>query len=539
MNSPNHRDILFGEEARKRLLQGVEILERAVGSTLGPAGQNVVFARGNGQIIVTKDGVTVAEEIHLADPHADQGVSLLRAAARRTAAEAGDGTTATTILGAEMFRKGLKLIAAGVNSQELRRGMELCATSLTAKLRHHAQKVEGVEDIASIATISANGDSQIGNLIAELMEGIGQGGIILMEDSGTPDTTSNILDGFHFDRGWLGPVFAGPDGRCVMEGVAIVLIEGTINFASELNAVLSHYKMTAPQPFLIICESMRGEAAQQLMNNIRQGRIKACVVQTPSFGQYKRDTLADLGIATGADVWFKENGSIVKYAEACIPGRAQRVVVNHRSTIITGGGGSQEAIAARIQAIEARLADTTNPYDREDMRRRIARLSGGIGVIYVGGKTEAEVAERKARVEDAINAAQGAVSDGILPGGGVALAKISQMMDEDDALHLSTDQQHGWNVVLNACSMPLRRIATNAGAEEGVVLAKVWEVPDGESGLWWGYDALHAEYVDLSSKRIIDPAKVVIQSLNNAVSAATMLLTTDTSIIEVAQAGQE
>lgn len=529
------RSIHFNEEAQRNLLAGTRILAQAVGSTLGPGGRNVVFTRQGFRVIVTKDGVTVAREVHLNDLHQNQGVALLRDAAQRTAKEAGDGTTTSVVLGHEMFEKGLKLVAAGMNVNEIRRGMDLAVKDLTEFLRQQSAKVSTPEEIAAVATISANGDAEIGKLIADLMADLGEGGVVLMDDSLTDKTYSQIREGFHFDKGAISPYLLGPDGRCVLNNPVVVVLEGRLDFAQELTAIFKRINQklaqegNQPRPVLIVCETIRGEALNTLVQNLRDGRIQACVVPCPEFGLYRTRILQDLALAVGTEPWLKDAGSIVRFEHGGGVGDAARVVITQRDTFIEGGKGDPQKILGRLNVLKAELDQTSNEFDQDKIRRQMGRLSSGVGIIYVGGRSEAEVAERKARVEDAIHAARGAVAEGILPGGGSALTVAAENYLTCPSMyqHLSHDQQAGYLLVLRCCSGPLHRIASNVGADAAYIVAKV-----AEGGWGYGYNALTREFGNLLEQRVIDPTRVVVNALGNANSAATMLLTTGTSIVE-------
>ncbi|MEN3034013.1 MAG: chaperonin GroEL [Aquificaceae bacterium] len=525
------KKVVYGEEARARLKAGVDKLANAVKVTLGPKGREVVIEKKWGSPLVTKDGVTVAKEIELKDPYENMGAQLVREVASKTADVAGDGTTTATVLAQAIFNDGLKSIASGANPMDIKRGIDKAVALVVEKIKELSTPVRGNEDIEQVATISANNDPEIGKIIAEAMEKVGKDGVITVEESKSAQTTLETVQGMQFDRGYLSPYFVNNPDRmeAVLEDPYILVYEKKISNVKDLLPLLEQV-VRAGRPLLIIAEDVEAEALATLVVNHIKGVIKACAVKAPGFGQRRKDYLQDIATLTGGTAITEELGIKLESVGLNDLGRADKVVVDKDNTTIIGGKGSKDAISARIEQIRKQIYETTSDYDREKLQERLAKLAGGVAIIRVGAATEAEAKEKKARVEDAVHATKAAVEEGIVPGGGVALVRASEALDE---LKLENpDQQVGVRIIKEACRSPLRQISANAGFEGYVVLEKVLQLGK-ERGVNWGFDAASGDYCDMVQAGIIDPTKVVRSAIQNAASVAGTMLTAEALVAEI------
>lgn len=523
--------VIYGEEARAKLKAGVDKLANAVKVTLGPKGREVIIEKKWGVPLVTKDGVTVAKEIELKDPYENMGAQLVREVASKTADVAGDGTTTATVLAQAIFTEGLKAIASGANPMDIKRGIDKAVEVVVENIKNLSIPVSGRKEIEQVATISANNDPTIGKIIADAMEAVGKDGVITVEESKSAETTLETVQGMQFDRGYLSPYFVtNPDKmEAVLDDPFILIYEKKISNVKDLLPILEQVVRTG-KPLLIIAEEVEAEALATLVVNHIKGVIKACAVKAPGFGQRRKDYLQDIAILTGGTAITEELGIKLESVTLDMLGRADKVIVDKDNTTIVGGKGSKEQIQARIEQIKKQILETTSDYDREKLQERLAKLSGGVAIIRVGAATEAELKEKKARVEDAVHATKAAVEEGIVPGGGVALARASEAIDE---LKLENpDQQLGADIVKRACRAPLRQIATNAGYEGFVILEKVLQLGK-ENGKNWGFDAAKGEYKDMVEAGIIDPTKVVRTAIQNAASVAGTMLTAEALVAEI------
>ncbi|WP_448584528.1 chaperonin GroEL [Thermocrinis sp.] len=529
--------VIYGEEARAKLKAGVDKLANAVKVTLGPKGREVIIEKKWGSPLVTKDGVTVAKEIELKDPYENMGAQLVKEVASKTADVAGDGTTTATVLAQAIFSEGLKAIASGANPMDLKRGIDKAVEVVVEEIKKMSIPVSGRREIEQVATVSANNDPTIGKIIADAMEAVGKEGVITVEESKTAETILETVQGMQFDRGYLSPYFVtNPDKmEAVLEEPYILIYEKKISNVKDLLPVLEQV-VRAGKPILVIAEDVEAEALATLVVNHIKGVIRACAVKAPGFGQRRKDYLQDIAILTGGTAITEELGIKLESVTLDMLGRADKVVVDKDNTTIIGGKGSKEAINARIEQIRKQILETTSDYDREKLQERLAKLAGGVAIIRVGAATEAEMKEKKARVEDAVHATKAAVEEGIVPGGGVALARASEALDN---LQLDNpDQQIGVDIIKRACRVPLRQIATNAGFEGYVVLEKVLALGK-EKGKNYGFDAAAGEYKDMVEAGIIDPTKVVRTALINAASAASVMLTAEALVAEIPEEKKE
>ncbi len=523
--------VVYGEEARAKLKAGVDRLANAVKVTLGPRGREVIIEKKWGSPLVTKDGVTVAKEIELKDPYENMGAQLVKEVASKTADVAGDGTTTATVLAQAIFTEGLKAIASGANPMDLKRGIDKAVSIVVEEIKKLSIPVSGRREIEQVATVSANNDQNIGKIIADAMEAVGKDGVITVEESKSAETTLETVQGMQFDRGYLSPYFiTNPDKmECVLEDPYILIYEKKISNVKDLLPVLEQV-VRAGKPILIIAEDVEAEALATLVVNHIKGVIRACAVKAPGFGQRRKDYLQDIAILTNGTAITEELGIKLESVTLDMLGKADKVIVDKDNTTIVGGKGSKEAIQARIEQIRKQIQETTSDYDREKLQERLAKLSGGVAIIRVGAATEAEMKEKKARVEDAVNATKAAVEEGIVPGGGVALVRASEALDN---LKVDNhDQQIGVDIVKKACRAPLRQIATNAGFEGFVVLEKVIALGR-EKGVNYGFDAAVGEYKDMVEAGIIDPTKVVRSAIMNAASVAGTMLTAEALVAEI------
>ncbi|HEX5708026.1 MAG TPA: chaperonin GroEL [Pyrinomonadaceae bacterium] len=520
------KDLKFREDARGAMLRGVNILANAVRVTLGPKGRNVVLGKRFGSPVITKDGVTVAKEIDLHDRYENMGAQMVREVAAKTNDTAGDGTTTATVLAQAIFREGVKNVAAGANPMQLQRGLQLGVERAVAELEKMSKKVKGKSDLANVASVSANNDREIGELIAEAMERVGKDGVVTVEESRTLETELDIVEGMQFDRGYLSPYFVtNPDRmECVLEEPLILIHEKKIAAMRDLLPVLEQAVQQGRQ-LLIISEDVEGDALATLVVNRLRGTIKVCAVKAPAFGDRRKAILEDIAALTGGRIITEDLGIKLEHVTADDLGTAKRVIVDKDTTTVVEGAGTRSAIEGRVASIRGQINESTSEYDREKLQERLAKLAGGVAVIRVGAATETEMKEKKARVDDAVNATRAAAQEGIVPGGGVALVRAARALEKiEDS---DGDLRTGVRLLRRAMEEPLRRIAENAGIDGAIVIARVEE-----SKGKLGYNAANGKYEDLAAAGIIDPTKVVRAALQNAVSVAGLLLTTDAAVTD-------
>ena len=519
------KEIVYTETARKLVLNGVDALANAVKVTLGPKGRNVVIEKSFGSPVVTKDGVTVAKEIELENRFENMGAQMVREVASKTSDTAGDGTTTATVLAQSIFREGSKLVAAGHNPMEIKRGIDKAVETIVAALKDLAKSTNDKKEITQVGTISANGDETIGKLLADAMEKVGKEGVITVEEAKSADTTLDVVEGMQFDRGYLSPYFVTDAERMVasLEDPYILISEKKISNMKDLLPVLESIARQQ-KPLLILAEDVEGEALATLVVNKLRGTLQCAAVKAPGFGDRRKEMLKDIAILTGGSVVAEELGTKLENVTLSDLGRARRVKIDKDNTTIIDGVGSADAIKAREKEIRAQIENTTSDYDREKLQERLAKLAGGVAVIKVGAATEVEMKEKKARVEDALNATRAAVEEGIVPGGGVALIRLSAALD---SLQLNDEQRFGVQIIRRSIEEPLRQISANAGREGSIVVNKVRE----GSGAF-GYNAATDVYGDMLEMGVIDPAKVVRCALQNAASVAGLMLTTEALVAE-------
>jgi len=522
------KQLKFDEEARASLLKGINIMAAAVAATLGPKGRNVVIDKKFGSPTITKDGVTVAKEIELKDPYEDMGAQMLKEVASKTSDIAGDGTTTATVLAQSIFREGLKNVTAGANPMGLKRGIEAAVEAVTEELKKLSKSTKDKKEIAQVATIASNNDKTIGNLIAEAMEKVGKDGVITVEESKSADTVLDVVEGMQFDRGYLSPYFVTDAERmeCVLEDALVLIHEKKISVMKDMLPLLEQVARSG-KPFLIIAEDVEGEALATLVVNKLRGTLHTCAVKAPGFGDRRKAMLEDIAILTGGKAITEDLGIKLENIKLEDLGKAKKVVVDKDNTTIVEGAGKSSAIEGRIKQIRAQIDETTSDYDREKLQERLAKLAGGVAVIKVGAATETEMKEKKARVEDALNATRAAVEEGIVPGGGVALLRCAKAVD--NLKKLEGDEKVGAMIVRRALEEPIRQIVENAGLEGSVIVEKV----KAETVATRGFDADSVEYVDMLQAGIIDPAKVERVALQNAASIASLLLTTEALITDI------
>ena len=526
------KQIKFDTSAREKLLNGVNQLADAVKSTLGPAGKNVMIDKGAGAPLVTKDGVTVAKSIDLEDPFENLGAQMCKEVASKTNDIAGDGTTTATVLAQAIAREGLKNVAAGANPMELKLGIDKAVKDITNNLDQLAQKVEGKKSIAQIATISANNDKEIGELIADAMDKVGEDGVITIEDSKTAETTLDAVVGMEFDRGYLSPYFVtnSENMSCVLEEPLILMYDKKISAMAD---IMPHMEYAAQngKPLLIIAEDIDGEALSALIINKMRGAIKVCAVKAPGYGESRNENLSDIAVLTGGTLIEEVTGIKLADADPSITlGSAKSVKITANTTTIVEGAGSKDAITERITSLKSSITPETGTYEKAKLQSRIAKLSGGVAVIHVGAATEVEMKEKKDRVDDALHATRAAVEEGIVAGGGVALLRASKGLTLDS----TNDEKTGYNIVMRAVEEPLRQIVTNAGLEASVVVNKVKELEGNK-----GFNAKIGEYQDLVANGVIDPVKVTKTALKNAASIASLILTTECVITTIPEKKSE
>ena len=521
------KQLAFNESARNQIKNGVDALTNAVKVTLGPKGRNVVLDKKFGAPTITKDGVTVAKEIELEDPYENMGAQMVKEVASKTSDVAGDGTTTATILAQAIYREGLKNVAAGRNPMALKRGVEKAVEAVVDRLQSVSRETSEKTEIAQVASISANNDQEIGNLIADAMEKVGKDGVITVEEAKSLETTLDVVEGMQFDRGYLSPYFVTDPDRMetVLEDVYILIHEKKISALKDLVPMLERVAQQG-RPFLIIAEDVEGEALATLVVNKIRGTIRGAAVKAPGYGDRRTEMLEDLSILTNGRVISEDLGIKLENVNLNDLGQAKRVVIDKDNTTVIEGAGSTEAIQGRINQIRRQIDDTTSDYDGEKLQERLAKLAGGVAIINVGAATEVEMKEKKARVEDAMHATRAAVEEGIVAGGGVALVRATSALD-DISLEDETEQV-GVDIVRRALEEPLRQIAHNAGQEDSVILAKVKDEADNV-----GYDALRDEFNDMFSAGVIDPTKVVRVALQNAASIAGLMITTEALVADI------
>ena len=522
------KDVRFSADARDKMLRGVDILADAVKVTLGPKGRNVVIEKSFGAPRITKDGVTVAKEIELADKFENMGAQMVREVASKTNDIAGDGTTTATVLAQAIVREGAKFVAAGINPMDLKRGIDLATQAAVKDITNRAKKVASSEEVAQVGTISANGDKEIGEMIAHAMQKVGNEGVITVEEAKTADTELDVVEGMQFDRGYLSPYFVTNAEKMVaeLEDPYILIHEKKLSSLQPMLPVLEAVVQTG-KPLLIIAEDIEGEALATLVVNKLRGGLKVAAVKAPGFGDRRKAMLEDIAILTKGQTISEDLG--IKLENVALPmlGRAKRVRIEKENTTIIDGLGEKADIEARVGQIKAQIEETTSDYDREKLQERLAKLAGGVAVIRVGGSTEVEVKEKKDRVDDALNATRAAVEEGIVPGGGTALLRAKKAVAElkSDV----PDVQAGIKIVLKALEAPIRQIAQNAGVEGSIVVGKI---TDNTSSETFGFNAQTEEYVDMIQAGIVDPAKVVRTALQDAASVAGLLVTTEAMVAD-------
>ncbi len=526
------KQLLFKEEARAALLRGVNVIAHAVKVTLGPKGRNVVLDKKYGSPTITKDGVAVAKEIELKDHYENIGAQMIKEVASKTSDLAGDGTTTATVLAHAIYRHGLRNVTAGANPMGLQRGIDQAVDKVVEELKKMSKSSKDKKEIAQVATIASNNDKTIGSLIAEAMEKVGKDGVITVEEAKGMETALEVVEGMQFDRGYLSPYFVTDPARmeAVLEDCLVLIHEKKLSVMKEMLPLLEQVAKSG-KPLLIVAEEVEGEALATLVVNKLRGTLACCAVKAPGFGDRRKAMLEDLATLTGGNAITEDLGVKLENLKLEDLGKAKKVVVDKDNTTIIEGGGKTGAIEGRIKQLRMQIEETTSDYDREKLQERLAKLAGGVAVIKVGAATETEMKERKARVEDALNATRAAVEEGIVPGGGVALLRASKALD---SLKLSGDEATGASIVRRALEEPIRQIVQNAGLEGSVVVDKVKASKD----VAYGFDAESNEYVDMMQAGIIDPTKVERVALQNAASIASLLLTTEAIITDLAEEGQ-
>jgi len=522
------KQVKFSVKARERMLHGVDILANAVTVTLGPKGRNVVLDKSFGAPRITKDGVTVAKEIELENKFENVGAQLVREVANRTSYVAGDGTTTAIVLAASLVREGVKAVAAGINPMDLKRGIDLAVAAVVEHLRSNSRKITSNEEIAQVGTISANGDQEIGRFLAEAMKKVGNEGVITVEEGKSLETELDVVEGMQFDRGYISPYFVtnADKMRVEFDDAYILISEKKLSSLNELLPLLEAVVQTG-KPLVIVAEDVEGEALATLVVNRLRGGLKVAAVKAPGFGDRRKALLQDIGTLTGCTAISEDLGIKLENVTVQMLGRAKKVMIDKENTTIVNGAGKKADIEARIAQIKAQIEETTSDYDREKLQERLAKLAGGVAVIRVGGATEVEVRERKDRVDDAMHATRAAVEEGILPGGGVALLRASEQLKRIKTAN--DDQKTGVEIVRKALSAPARQIAINAGEDGSIIVGKILE----KEQYAYGFDAQSGEYVNMVSKGIVDPAKVVRTALQDASSVAGLLITTEAIVAEL------
>jgi len=520
------KQIKFDAEARQKILAGVEKLSAAVTSTLGPSGRNVILDKKFGSPQITKDGVTVAKEIELADPFENMGAQMVREVASKTNDVAGDGTTTATLLAEAVYREGLKNITAGANPMALKRGIDKASEAVVDAIAKLSKKVKDPAEIAQVATLSANGEEEIGNIISEAMDKVGKDGTITVEEAKTLETTLDVVEGMQFDKGYLSPYFVTDpeEMECVLENPYILLFEKKISNLQDMLPLLQSVAKTG-RPLMIIAEDVEGEALATLVVNKLRGTFQVCAVKAPGFGDRRKAILEDIAVLTGGKLISEDLGIKLENVTLDMLGSSKKVTVDKDNTTIVQGKGKSSDISARVALIKKQIEETTSDYDREKLQERLAKLAGGVAIIKVGAATEAAMKEKKDRVDDALHATRAAVEEGIVPGGGVAYLRCQKAID---TLELAGDEKVGAEIVARAIEAPLRKLVSNAGQEAALVVAKV-KADKGSNG----YNVRTGEYADLMKCGVVDPAKVVRTALQNAASIAGLLLTTDCMVTDL------
>ncbi|MDR3276732.1 MAG: chaperonin GroEL [Treponema sp.] len=523
------KQLMFNEEARRKLLAGVEQISKAVKVTLGPKGRNVLLDKKFGAPTVTKDGVSVAKEVELVDPYENMGAQLLKEVATKTNDVAGDGTTTATVLAYSLVKEGLKSVAAGMTPIELKRGIDKAVEIAVEEIKKNAKEIKDKEEISHVASVSANNDSEIGNTIADAMEKVGKDGVITVEESKTMDTTIEFVEGMQFDRGYISAYFVTDRDTMttVYEDVYILIHDKKISSMKDMLPLLEKIAQSG-KPLLLIAEDVDGEALSTLVLNSLRGTLKTVAVKAPGFGDRRKAMLEDIAILTGGEVITEELGLKLENTEIGQLGKAKTVKIDKDNTTIINGGGKQKDIQDRIAQIKAQIEDTTSDYDKEKLQERLAKLAGGVAVINVGAATEVELKEKKHRVEDALSATRAAIEEGIVAGGGLALIQAVIALEKADTVGLSDDEKVGFKIVKRALEEPIRQIAENAGLDGAVIADKAKAEKKGI-----GYDAAKMEWTDMVKAGIIDPAKVTRSALQNAASIASLLLTTECAITDL------
>jgi len=523
------KQLLFSEEARRKLLSGVEQISKAVKVTLGPKGRNVLLDKKFGAPTVTKDGVSVAKEVELADPYENMGAQLLKEVATKTNDVAGDGTTTATVLAYSLVKEGLKSVAAGMTPLELKRGIDKAVEIAVAEIKKISKDIKDKEEISHVASVSANNDTEIGNTIADAMEKVGKDGVITVEESKTMDTSIDFVEGMQFDRGYISAYFVTDRDTmtAVHEDVYILIHDKKISGMKDMLPLLEKVAQSG-KPLLIVAEDVDGEALSTLVLNSLRGTLKAVAVKAPGFGDRRKAMLEDIAILTGGQVITEELGMKLENTEISHLGKAKTIKIDKDNTTVINGGGKKKDIDDRIAQIKAQIEDTSSDYDREKLQERLAKLAGGVAVINVGAATEVELKEKKHRVEDALSATRAAIDEGIVSGGAIALIQAATALDKADTSGLTDDEKVGFKIVKRSLEEPIRQIAENAGLD-GAVIAE--RAKNEKKGI--GFDAAKMEWVDMMKSGIIDPAKVTRSALQNAASIASLLLTTECALTDI------
>ncbi len=520
------KELRFSEDARTSILKGVNVLANAVRVTLGPKGRNVVIEKSFGSPLITKDGVTVAKEIELENKFENMGAQMVKEVASKTNDDAGDGTTTATVLAQAIFREGSKIVTAGHNPMEIKRGIDKAVEAIREDLKKLAKPIKGEKEIAQVGTISANNDHEIGDMLAKAMEKVGKEGVITVEESKTGLTELDVVEGMQFDRGYLSPYFVTNAERmeAVLENAYILIYDKKISSMKDMIGILEGVAKSG-RPLMIIAEDVEGEALATLVVNKLRGTLHVAGVKAPGFGDRRKAMLEDIAALTGGQVISEETGQKLEQATLKDLGTAKRIVIDKDNTTIIDGAGEKKVIQARITQLRSQIDETSSDYDKEKLKERLAKLSGGVAVIHVGAPSEVEMKEKKARVEDALNATRAAVEEGIVAGGGIALLRASRVID---TLKLNDGEKFGATIIRRACEEPIRQIAGNAGVDGAIVADRALR----ENNQAWGFNALTEEYEDLLKAGVVDPVKVVRCALENAASVASLMLTTETMIAE-------
>jgi len=523
------KQLMFNEEARKKLLSGVEQISQAVKVTLGPKGRNVLLDKKFGAPTVTKDGVSVAKEIELEDAYENMGAQLLKEVATKTNDVAGDGTTTATVLAYSMVREGLKYVAAGMTPIELKRGIDKAVTIAVEEIKKNSKEIKGSDEVAHVASVSANNDEEIGKILADAIEKVGKDGVITVEEAKTMDTTTDFVEGMQFDRGYISSYFVTDRDRMetVFENPYILIHDKKISNMKDMLPLLEKIAQSGRQ-LLIIAEDVDGEALATLVVNSLRGTLKTCAVKAPGFGDRRKAMLEDIAILTGGEVISEELGLKLEGTDISQLGQAKSVKIDKDNTTIIDGAGKAKEIKDRIAQIKAQIDESSSDYDKEKLKERLAKLAGGVAVINIGAVTEVEMKEKKHRVEDALSATRAALEEGIVPGGGLALIQAATALEKADLTALTDDEKIGFKIVRRALEEPMRQIAINAGADGGVIAERAKSEKKGI-----GFDAAKMEWVDMVKVGIIDPAKVTRSALQNAASVASLLLTTECAITDI------